>query len=392
MKQELLLDKYLLTSVLDNAYILSFDLQRFASPEDEGRTEDPSESKKRKAREEGNIPISQELIGIVVFLAIFFGIVFFWRFYYHYFLHLVTFYLNGIDTINFSINNIQSMVVNLMGTTLLLLSPVFGIGFIAAIAISLAQTKFLFTTKKITPDFKRVFGNIFSNLQKMFWSKQSLFNLGKSLVKVIVIFGIVFVLGMEELGTIVSYIHMPSNTAVSSIASLIVKFVLISGIVLLALSIYDYIFQYREYIDSLKMTKQEVKEEFKEQEGNPEIKQKIRQIESKMGTRRMMKAVPTADVIITNPTHYAVAIKYDRSYMNAPIVVAKGVDRTALKIREIAQEHHIPIHENKPLARGLYASAEIGDEIPYEFYRTVADVLSLIYTKKTTQNTRYSPQ
>ncbi|MGL4562361.1 MAG: flagellar biosynthesis protein FlhB [Brevinema sp.] len=363
----------------------SFDLQRFASPEEEGRTEDPSESKKRKAREEGNIPISQELIGIVVFLAIFFSVVFFWKFYYDNFYKLIVYYIQGIDTIRFSRNNIQFMTGNILSIIMLLLSPVFIVGVISTLAVSLAQTKFLFTTKKITPDLKRVFGNVFSNLQKMFWSKQAFFNLVKSLLKVILVFGIAFILTMNELGVIIGYIHMDNVKSIGSIMWILVKFVTISGIVLVVLAVSDYVFQYKEYIDSLKMTKQEVKEEFKEQEGNPEIKQKIRQIESQMGTRRMMKAVPTADVIITNPTHYAVAIKYDRSYMNAPIVVAKGTDRVALRIKELAKENNIPIHENKPLARGLYASANVGDEIPYEFYRTVADVLSLIYTRKSIQ-------
>jgi len=356
-----------------------FDLQRFASPEDEGRTEDPSEAKKRKAREEGNIPQSQELIGIIVFLSIFFGIVLFWRYYYNTLFQIVLFYINGIDTIKISKNDMQSMSINLFIIILKLLGPIFTIAIISTLAISLVQTKFLFTTKKLAPDFKKVFGQVFSNLKKMFWSKQSFFNLGKSLVKIVVIFGIAFIFVMNDLGTIISYIHMDSNKAIGSLGRLIVQFVASTGFILVILAIIDYIFQYREYIDSLKMTKQEVKEEFKEQEGNPEIKQKIRQLENQMGARRMLKAIPTADVIITNPTHYAIAIKYDRSYMNAPIVIAKGTDRVALKIREIATEHNIPLHENKPLARGLYSSAEVGDEIPYEFYRTIADILSLVY-------------
>ncbi|MGL4388501.1 MAG: EscU/YscU/HrcU family type III secretion system export apparatus switch protein, partial [Brevinema sp.] len=320
--------------------------------------------------------------GIVVFLAIFFSIVFFWKFYYNNFYKLIVYYIDGINTIRITKNDMQAMSTRLLSAILLLLSPVFIVATVSTLIVSLAQTRFLFTTKKITPDLKRVFGNVFSNLQKMFWSKQAFFNLTKSLIKVMVVFGIAFILGIDELGTIISYIHMNSAVAIGFIAKIIVKFVTISGIVLFILAISDYVFQYREYIDSLKMTKQEVKEEFKEQEGNPEIKQKIRQIESQMGMRRMMKAVPTADVIITNPTHYAVAIKYERSYMNAPVVIAKGVDRVALRIRELAKENNIPIHENKPLARGLFASANVGDEIPYEFYRTVADVLSLVYTRK----------
>ncbi|MGL5955700.1 MAG: EscU/YscU/HrcU family type III secretion system export apparatus switch protein, partial [Brevinema sp.] len=291
------------------------------------------------------------------------------------------FFFDGIDTIRLTKNNMQGMSVHLLTVVMTTLAPIFLTAVISTLAASLAQTKFLFTTKKLAPNFKKIFGNMFSNLKKMFWSKQAIFNLGKSLAKVIIVFGIAFLFMMNELGTIISYIHVDNNVAISSIAQIIVKFVFITGIILLLLAISDYVFQYREYIDSLKMTKQEVKEEFKEQEGNPEIKQKIRQLEQQLGQRRMMQAVPTADVIITNPTHYAIAIKYDRSYMNAPIVVAKGTDRTALKIREIAQDNRVPIYENKPLARGLYSSVSVGDEIPYEFYKTIADILSLVYTQ-----------
>lgn len=372
---------YNLQAILNDPLLCSFDLQRFASPEDEGRTEEPSESKKRKAREEGNIPQSQELIGIVSFLAIFLCLVLFWRFFYERMFKIVVFYLDGIDTIRFTKNDMQGMSFNFISIILIMLMPIFSTAVISTLVVSLAQTKFLFTTKKLVPDFKRVFGNMFSNLQKMFWSKQAFFNLGKSLAKVIIVFGIAFVFIMNELVTMISYVHVESHVAIGSIAGIIVKFVFITGIILLCLAISDYVFQYREHIDSLKMTKQEVKEEFKEQEGNPEIKQKIRQLEQQLGNRRMMQAVPTADVIITNPTHYAVAIKYDRLYMNAPMVVAKGVDRVALKIREIAQENGVPIYENRPLARGLYGAVNVGDEIPYEFYKTTADILSLVYTK-----------
>ncbi|MGL4676524.1 MAG: flagellar biosynthesis protein FlhB [Brevinema sp.] len=381
-----------LMTLLNDPILLSMDLQRFANPEDEGRTEEPSEAKKRKAREEGNIPQSPELIGIISFLAIFLCIVLFWRFFYTNLYKVFIFYLDGIDTIRFTKNDIQGMSFNLLAIIMTILSPIFFTAVVSVLIASLAQTKFLFTTKKLAPNFKKVFGNIFSNLKKMFWSKQSIFNLGKSLAKVIIVFGIAFLFIMNELGTTISYIHMENHVVIASIAQIIVKFVFITGIILLFLAISDYVFQYREYIDSLKMTKQEVKEEFKEQEGNPEIKQKIRQLEQQLGKRRMMQAVPTADVIITNPTHYAIAIKYDRSYMNAPIIIAKGTDRTALKIREIAQDNQVPIYENKPLARGLYASVNVGDEIPYEFYKTIADILSLVYTKNIPRSrTIYQP-
>lgn len=361
----------------------SFDIQRFASAEEEGRTEDPSETKKQKARKEGHLPQSPELIGILSFLAIFSGILLLWKQFYRVLSMMFLYYFEGITSIQISQNDLQSLTIGCAMTLMQCLGPIFFIAILSTLIASFAQTRFLITTKKISPDFKKIFANIFPNLKKIFWSSQAFFNLLKSLAKVLVVFGILSIIIMNNFGTIMQYVSIESNLALGSFTSILIKFVYSSGIILTILAIGDYIFQYREHIESLKMTKQEVKEEFKEQEGNPEIKQKIRQLGQQIGSRRMIQSIPKADVIITNPTHYAVAVQYNPSFMNAPIVIAKGTDRTALKIREVAFEHKILIHENKPLARELYASVDIGDEIPYEFYQTIADILALVYTQKT---------
>ncbi len=156
-------------------------------------------------------------------------------------------------------------------------------------------------------------------------------------------------------------------------------------LVLFLLAIIDYLFQRFTYMKNLRMTKQEVKEERKDTEGNPQIKQRIRSVQMEMMRRRMMSAVPEADVIVTNPTHFSIAIKYDRDKHDAPVVVAKGKDNIALKIREIAKEHNIPLVEDKPLARLLYKSVDIGQYIPAHLYRAVAEILAYVYKLRGTR-------
>lgn len=369
-----------------------FDLQRFASAEDEGRTELPTEQKKRRSREEGNIPVSAELSGIIIFLSIFFTITLFWRYFHTNLQSLMRFYIENIDTIPINKNNVQAGTFQLTLHLMRILGPIMGVAVVSTLVVSLAQTQFLFTTKKLAPDFSKVFGNIFKNLQKMFWSKQTLFNLGKSLMKVVAVFGIAFLLGLNELPSIIAYMRMEPNTSFGMAALLIVKFTSAAGFLLLVFAVADYVFQYSEYIEQLKMTKKELRDEIKEEEGDPAIKAKIRQLESQLGMRRMMAAVPTADVVITNPTHYAIAVKYDKNIGSAPIVVAKGTDRTALRIRELASENNVPIHENKPLARGLYDMVNVGEEIPFEYWQVVADILSLVYTARGSMSETLIPE
>jgi flagellar biosynthetic protein FlhB len=164
------------------------------------------------------------------------------------------------------------------------------------------------------------------------------------------------------------------------IGNTIVSIGIRAGIILLILSIFDYIFQYLEFEKSIRMSKQEIKEEYKQMEGDPQIKGKIRERQRQMALHRMMSEVPKSDVIITNPTHFAVAVKYDAAVSDAPIVLAKGKDLIAQKIKETAKENNIPVVENKPLAQALYKGVEIGERIPAELYKAVAEVLAFVYS------------
>lgn len=364
--------------ILDLYY---FDLQLFAA-EDEGRTEEPTEYKKRKAREEGNIPKSQELTAIIVFLANFWALALIGEFVFTTLFNIMRYFLENFDNIKLTRGNLFPFFVDLLWLSAGGLLPFLITGVVFAILGNVIQGGFIFSVKRISFNFARVFGNIPTNLSKMFWSREAFFNLLKSLLKVGFVFGIVFLVLNNEIAKIMRFSTMSLGYAFLLLWKIIFWFVSFSGIILLVIAILDYIFQRWIYLESLKMTRQEVKEEFKEMEGNPEIRAKIREMERRLLSRRMVSEVKKADVVITNPTHIAVALKYEPSYMNAPVVVAKGEGRMAERIKEIAKENGVYIIENKPLARELYKRVDIGEEIPPEFFVAVAKILSMVYQMK----------
>ncbi|MCX7820422.1 MAG: flagellar biosynthesis protein FlhB [Brevinematales bacterium] len=361
--------------------IYYFDLQLFAA-EDEGRTEEPTEYKKRKAREEGNVPKSQELTAIIVFLANFWALALIGEFVFRSLWNIMRYYIENINSLVITRDNIVPIFIDMLWISASSTVPFLIIGVVFAIFGNVVQGGFVFSTKRISFNFGKIFGNIPSNFAKMFWSREAVFNLAKSLVKVLVVFFIAFVVINAEIGKMMAFSRMSAATGFLLFWRIIFNFVSFSGIALLLIAIMDYAFQRWVYIESLKMTKQEIKEEFKEMEGNPEIKAKIREMERRLLSRKMYQEVPKADVVITNPTHIAVALKYEPAYMNAPVVVAKGEGPVAQKIKEIAKENKVYIIENKPLARELYKKVDIGQEIPQEFFVAVAKILSIVYEMK----------
>ncbi len=370
----------LLSFELENK-IYYFDLQLFAA-EDEGRTEEPTEYKKRKAREEGNVPKSQELTAIIVFLANFWALALIGEFVFRSLWNIMRYYIENINSLVITKDNIVPIFVDMLWISASSTVPFMITGVVFAIIGNVVQGGFVFSTKRISFNFGKIFGNIPSNLAKMFWSREAIFNLVKSLIKVAAVFLIAFMVINSELGKMFSFSKMSVATGFLLFWRIIFNFVSFSGIALLLIAVMDYAFQRWVYIESLKMTKQEIKEEFKEMEGNPEIKAKIREMERRLLSRRMYQEVPKADVVITNPTHIAVALKYEPAYMNAPVVVAKGEGPVAQKIKEIAKENNVYVIENKPLARELYKKVDIGEEIPQEFFVAVAKILSIVYEMK----------
>ncbi len=372
-----------LSALLESAHHLSYtyDLQWFAA-EDEGRTEDPTEYKKKKARDEGNVPKSQELTGIIVFLLCFWTLALLGKQTFKGLQDIMTFFVNGMLDIKISGNNLGNLYAQMLWLIARVVLPIMGVGVVAAFGANIIQTGFLFTTKKLKPNISKIWTNIPKNLKKMFWSSETMFNLLKSILKVVGVFSIAAIVVSNRIVQILTIPQLSAGQSLSLIANIILQFVSIAGVMLLVFAIGDYAFQRWQYIQSLKMTKQEIKQEMKEMEGNPEIKAKIREMERRILSRKMINEVPNADVVITNPTHFAVAIKYDPNYMAAPLVVAKGENAFAQRIKEVARENNVYVIENKPLARELYKKVEVGQEIPAELFMAVAKVLSMVYQMK----------
>ena len=356
----------------------SFDvhLQWFAA-EDEGRTEEPTEHKLRKAREEGKVAKSGELSSSLVIL---FGIAT---------LGLISSYFlkNVMSMLRFFLQHSTELDITTDGGLMpafynyffKLTLPVLLVAFVAAFLGNVVQVGFLFSTKPITPDLDRIvprFGRFF---KRALFSGEAAFNLGKTLLKVAVIFVIAFLNIRSQLPKLLNLVDMHHMTSFRLVATIAFRIIVESTLAMLVLSIPDYMFQRRQHRESLKMSRQELKEERRMYEGDPLIKSRLRDRMRELLTRNMMRAVPKADVVITNPTHYSVAIEYDRLVMEAPMVTAKGVDAIALKIREIARENEVPLVENRPLARTLYQEVEIGDAIPEKYYEVMAIILAEIY-------------
>jgi len=355
-----------------------YDLQRFAA-EDEGRTEEPTQQKRRKAREEGNVPKSQELVSIIVFLLTFWTVCLIAEMLLDTFSRIMTYYFQNLLTIQVTKNSANAAFGDILGMMAQALLPIMAVGVISSLLANLIQTGFIFSAKKISFNFSKILTNIGPNLKKMFWSSETLFNLIKSIFKVVAVFAIAFLIVNANMGQLLQFTRMNIVNSMSTIAGLIFQFVSFAGILLLIFALADYAFQRYIFTQSLKMTKQEVKQEMKDTEGNPEIRARIAEMGRRLLRQNLAREVPKADVIITNPTHIAVALKYDPNYMNSPIIIAKGEGVFAQRIKDIAKENNIMIIENKPLARELFAKVEVGEQIPGEFFQAIARILSIVY-------------
>jgi flagellar biosynthetic protein FlhB len=250
---------------------------------------------------------------------------------------------------------------------------------VIGLLVNIAQVGFKISWKAAAPQWSRL--NPLSGFQR-FFSVRALVELGKSLLKLTFV-GIALYIALKATSLQAPWLfYMPTDQVIGEIGRLLDNLFIAAAGALLLIGLADFVYQRYDHEKSLMMTKDEVKEEAKQQEGDPKVKGKIRELMIKSSLKRMMKNVPDADVVITNPTHIAVAIKYDREKNSAPIVVAKGARKVAERIKEIAAEHGVPIVENKPLARVLFKSVDIGMEIPIDLYKAVAEVLAYVYRIK----------
>jgi flagellar biosynthesis protein FlhB len=245
---------------------------------------------------------------------------------------------------------------------------------LAALAGNIVQHRLIWSFETLKPKLSKI--SPARGLKRIF-SKQSLANLGKGLVKVVLVGGVLIALMWPERGRLEALTHSDLSVILPLSLSLTLKLLGAVVAMLAVVAAADYLFQYRQWHERQKMSLRELKEEFKQTEGDPAIKGKMKQVRQVRMRRRMIAAVPKAAVVITNPTHYAIALEYERG-MDAPVCVAKGVDTMALKIREVAGKHSVPIVENPPLARALHATVEVDQQIPPEHYRAVAEVIGYV--------------
>ncbi len=362
------------------------NLQFFAEDGPGGeKTEEPTSKKLEDARSEGQVAKSREIANGLGILSLFIVLQFWVGNMGKHFLELFeTIYAEIPDTVALIGNPVPETAMSKMfkhsiSLVLEIVLPIFLVGFLVAFLSDLVQVKWKPTTKPLKPKFSKL--NPVSGFKKIF-SAKSLVELIKSIGKIFIIFFVSYSFLKDKWQQLYWLYNMSVMEAVQLTGDTVIGLGIRIAAVYMVLAFMDFAYEKYKFHKDMKMTKQEVKEEFKNQEGNPEVKGKIRQKMREVSQRRMMQSLPEADVVITNPTHYAVAIKYDQNEAPAPIVIAKGEDYLAQKIKEAAREHDIEIVENKPLARMLYANVEIGAQIPPELYQAVAEVLAFVYHAK----------
>jgi len=355
--------------------LLSLDLQFFAGE----KTEKATPRKKQDARKKGQVAKSADVNTAISLLTIFLSFLFIGAFMRDRILLLMRGTFQDFLLINLSDQNVNDLFLTMAYQAGIILAPVMGVALVAGVMSNYLQIGFLFSTEAIQMKLNKL-----DPIQgfKRIYSIRAIVELFKSLLKISFVGFVTFAVLWLDLDNVLRLSHLTVEQSLLFIASLTVKMGLFASLALLLLSLLDYMYQRYDYEKNLKMSKQDIKDEYKKSEGDPLIKSKIKQRQREMAMRRMMQDVPTADVIITNPTHYAIALKYDESKMDAPFVVAMGVDLVAQKIKEIAKENEVMMVENRPLARALYPQVEIGQAIPEEFFQAVAEIIAYVYQSK----------
>jgi len=347
------------------------------------KTEKATPKKRRDAREKGQVRQSQEVTTTFCLLIMFGLLYIIWEWFIGRLMSIFNEY-HGMHTVARAIGGMNSnelmglynrVILSILGTVF----PILGTAMLAGVAINLMQVGFNFTTKPLGMKLNKI--SPISGFKRMF-SIKTIVDLVKSLLKIALLGYIAYTEYMKLLDGFPAYVGRDLYTSFIQIMRTAFMTALKMCIVMIFISIADFLYTWWKYEKDLKMTKQEVKDEYKMMEGDPQVKSKIKAKQRQMSAMRMMSRVPEADVVITNPTHYAVALKYDDKVSSAPMVIAKGQDYIARKIREVAIENGIQIVENPPLAQSLFAICEIDDEIPADLYQAVADVLVFVYRQK----------
>lgn len=356
--------------------LLQLDLQFFAGD----KTEKATPKKRSDARKKGQIVKSQDVTSAVVLLAVFLFVFFIAKsmrngllaFFRQSFIH-------NINVKTLTIDSVMKLFVETLSETALIIIPIMVIASIAAVAGNYFQFGLLFTTEPLKFDLTKM--DPIKGFKKII-SLKAIVELLKSSIKIVFIGGLTTIIVWTNLDKVLTLAFKSPWETLATVGWLVGIMGIAASAMLLAISLLDWFYQKYDYEKNLRMSKQDIKDEYKNSEGDPLIKSKIKQRQREMAMRRMMSEVPKADVVITNPTHFAIALKYDEESMDAPRVVAKGTDFIAQKIKLIAKENDVVMVENRPLARAMYDQVEIGDQVPEQFFKAVAEILAYVYRIK----------
>lgn len=342
----------------------------------DSKTEEPSQKKLEEASSKGQVVNSKEVTSFIMLL--FLTMVTIWAMptMLRSIASILRFYVENAGTIIIDSGNLQIMLPNLMKKTILYLSPIFIIAVVAAVSSSFFQSgQFIFTTETIQPKLSKL--SIIKGFNRIF-SMKNFVEFLKGIFKISLVGIFVIMVILADIGELGQYQDLSVGGIINQLETMVIHILILVTIIMAVIAAVDFTYQSYEYYSNLRMTKQEIKEEYKQAEGNPEIKQKLRSLRRKNSKKRIKAIVPQATVIITNPEHYAVALKYESGSAFAPICIAKGLDLIAQAIKEIATENNIPIVENPPLARSLYKIVDIDEEIHVEHFEEVAKIISYV--------------
>lgn len=339
------------------------------------KTEEPTAKRLREAEEKGEVASSQEVKTLVILIAVLGVLAGYGGWISSRLAARLQSYISRVHEIGSDQSGILQVIGGLGLEVFLILLLPFSVFIVAAIVANRTQHQFTFTFEKLKPDIKNL--SLLKGAKKIF-GKRLFVEFGKIVGKLLAVSGTIFLIAYPERARLDTVMLLPPIEVVGLVHEMAIKLLIGVIIIMIIIAAIDFSFQKYQHHEQLKMTKQEVKDERKQTDGDPKVKAKLAQIRFERHAQRMMAAVPNADVVITNPTHYAVALEYKHETMDVPVLLAKGVDEVALRIRERAEEYDIPIMENPPLARALYATVELEQEIPPDHYQAVAEVISTV--------------
>ncbi|HXM00520.1 MAG TPA: flagellar biosynthesis protein FlhB [Rhizomicrobium sp.] len=343
--------------------------------DDAQRTEEPTQRRLEQAQEQGDVVKSTEVSVFVTLVGATLAIAIFSASTAAGFANFFRVFLEQPDQIAVDAGGIMVLLHGILWKCAGLLAPVFAVLIGAALAGHLLQHRPVFSTERLKPSLSKL--SLFKGLKRMF-GLEGLSNLAKGVLKIAIVAAAVWTVLWPMRGGLEGILTESPMAVASDMTSLVMRILIAALAVLAVVAVLDYLLQRYRFLQRNRMSRQEVKEEFRQSEGDPAIRAKIKQIRAEKSRRRMMAAVPGATVVITNPTHFAVALKYEAGKMAAPVCVAKGMDALALRIREVAEDSEVPVVENPPLARALYASVEIDEAVPPEHFKAVAQVIGYV--------------